>query len=155
MGLQTKLLVLKQAWNRTDSRTEKEILGELQSDYVGRIIHSAKIGGATIRVLGADSPDLPALIRKGLNTFKHHWSDGMVVDLFVTVTRRYRMEDYQPTYSYKLPQQDLTSRVLTRTVMETYGWPIQFFSSLEELITVMRDTIQGEFVGVYFMRKSR
>lgn len=35
------------------------------------------------------------------------------------------------------------ARVLTRLLMETYGWPIKHFSSLAELLHVMRDAIQG------------
>jgi hypothetical protein len=35
------------------------------------------------------------------------------------------------------------ARVLTRLLMETYGWPIKFFLSLSELLRVVRDAIQG------------
>lgn len=35
------------------------------------------------------------------------------------------------------------ARVLTRLLMETYGWPIKYFSSISELLRVMRDAIQG------------
>jgi serine/threonine protein kinase len=37
------------------------------------------------------------------------------------------------------------ARVLTRLLMETYGWPLKRFSSLSELLHVMRDAIQGTF----------
>jgi hypothetical protein len=34
-------------------------------------------------------------------------------------------------------------RVLTRLLMETYGWPIKFFKDIPELLRVVRDAIQG------------
>jgi len=36
-------------------------------------------------------------------------------------------------------------RVFSRLVMETYGWPIKFFKDIPELLSVVRDAIQGMF----------
>ncbi|THH17651.1 hypothetical protein EUX98_g9086, partial [Antrodiella citrinella] len=44
-----------------------------------------------------------------------------------------------------------TSRILTYTLIESYGWPIHFFASLEELVRTMRDAIQGHR-NLYFGR---
>ena len=106
----------------------------------------------TIRVEGTDSPDLA--IRKDLKSSKHYWSDGMVVDSSVTGEKRkldeaegdqiiHRSNPPQPG-QHLVQAGELASRGLTRTLMETYGWSIKFFSCLEELVAVMRDAIEGE-----------
>ncbi|TFY58769.1 hypothetical protein EVG20_g8025 [Dentipellis fragilis] len=40
----------------------------------------------------------------------------------------------------KLPP---TNRILTRTLMKTYGWPIKFFKDIPELVRAIRDAVQG------------
>ncbi|KAA1469413.1 hypothetical protein DENSPDRAFT_772821, partial [Dentipellis sp. KUC8613] len=40
----------------------------------------------------------------------------------------------------KLPP---TNRILTRTLMKTYGWPIKFFKDIPELVRTIRDALQG------------
>ena len=42
------------------------------------------------------------------------------------------------------------ARVFTRLLMETYGWPIKYFSSLFELLSIMRDAIEGSLNHVFF-----
>ena len=41
---------------------------------------------------------------------------------------------------------DLVARVRTRVLLSTYGWPLKYFSSLQELVRVMRDAIKGIFL---------
>ncbi|TFY54115.1 hypothetical protein EVG20_g9843 [Dentipellis fragilis] len=36
-----------------------------------------------------------------------------------------------------------TSRVLTRTLMSTYGWPVKFFRDHRELVETIRDAVEG------------
>ncbi|KAA1473322.1 hypothetical protein DENSPDRAFT_839781 [Dentipellis sp. KUC8613] len=35
------------------------------------------------------------------------------------------------------------NRILTRTLMRTYGWPIKFFKDIPELVRALRDAVQG------------
>jgi hypothetical protein len=35
------------------------------------------------------------------------------------------------------------SRVRTRVVLSTYGWTIKYFSTLSELVRVLRDAVRG------------
>ncbi|TFY51397.1 hypothetical protein EVG20_g11017, partial [Dentipellis fragilis] len=39
---------------------------------------------------------------------------------------------------------NFTSRVLTRTLMSTYGWPVKFFRDVRELVATIRNAIEGE-----------
>ncbi|KAA1475414.1 hypothetical protein DENSPDRAFT_424375 [Dentipellis sp. KUC8613] len=36
-----------------------------------------------------------------------------------------------------------TNRILTRTLMKTYGWPLKFFKDLPELVKCIRDAVEG------------
>lgn len=37
-----------------------------------------------------------------------------------------------------------TNRVLTRTLMRTYGWPVKFFKDIPELVSTLYDAVKGE-----------
>lgn len=38
----------------------------------------------------------------------------------------------------------VTNRILTRTLMRTYGWPVRFFKDVPELVNTLIDAMKGE-----------
>ena len=144
-------MVLKQTWirQRLDDHyyTEKDFLGERPIENVGEILWSVRSESSNTQMIRHDVASEPC-----------KWDDGLCVDWNVedvmqtTEASAFSTEDMkayilsQAAAQYRglyIPS-PATSRALTRTLMRTYGWPIQFFKDLVELVTVLRDAIQGE-----------
>ena len=53
-------------------------------------------------------------------------------------------------FSIKRPR-EVVSRIRTRLLSSTYGWPLKHFSTLGELLRVLQSAIQGK----YFLRVLR
>ncbi|KAH8091829.1 hypothetical protein BXZ70DRAFT_471969 [Cristinia sonorae] len=152
--------VLKSAWNRSHppSPTEKELLGDTVLEHVVNIECSVPVGMSTLQT----GDDLPA-IRGRIQGKNGVWENGVQLGTIMKTAKRKarttESEDVSDVTSHRtLAQQPnrvsstLVSRVLTRTVMRTYGWPIKFFKDRVELVTILRDTVIGHR-ELYFKRK--
>ncbi|KAH8087144.1 hypothetical protein BXZ70DRAFT_899761 [Cristinia sonorae] len=147
----SKRLVLKSAWGRAGSATEKDFYGDERLDHVGHVLCSATIGCPTIAEKGMPS------LRGGVDSVWREWRDGYFEQSTVLKGRARSPED---SFAHEQggpratePERPLAPRILTRTLMETYGWPIKYFKDLKELLTVTRDTIRGHR-NLYFKNRT-
>ncbi|KAH8084354.1 hypothetical protein BXZ70DRAFT_900451 [Cristinia sonorae] len=138
-----KRLVLKNAWGRTDSTTEKDFYGTERVDHVGHVSCSVRIGNPTTAGKGVNS------LRGGVDSVWRQWKGGFYEQL---EGKRPRVRPRSPEDSLAhegggvaAPESEkpIASRILIRTVMEAYGWPIKYFKDLEEFVRVTRDTVRG------------
>ncbi|KAH8084361.1 hypothetical protein BXZ70DRAFT_900425 [Cristinia sonorae] len=136
-----KRLVLKNAWGRTDSATEKDFYGTERVDHVGHVSCSVRIGNPTTAGKGVNS------LRGDVDSGWRQWKGG-----FYEQGTRPRVRPRSPEDSlvhegggHTAPESEkpIASRILIRTVMEAYGWPIKYFKDLEEFVRVTRDTVRG------------
>ncbi|KAH8087132.1 hypothetical protein BXZ70DRAFT_994627 [Cristinia sonorae] len=144
-----KRLVLKSAWGRAGSATEKDFYGNERLDHVGHVVCSATIGCPTIAEKGNPS------LRGGVDSVWREWRNGYFEQSTVLKGRARSPEDSfaheQAGPRATEAERPLAPRILTRTLMETYGWPIKYFKDLKELLTVTRDTIRGHR-SLYFKK---
>lgn len=151
--------MLKQTWHRLktseDQRsyravTEKDFLGPEPIPHVGNILRSTQVGISLKNTVTVDSTsnlrgDYPGRLA--------YWNDGIEVPPASSkhdVTRDEHTREQLTTIKSSTAaehnvQNDtpFVSRVLMRTLMSTYGWPIKYFKDLEELVTVLRDAVTG------------
>jgi len=137
-----KIFVLKQSWRPRDVESEGKLYKAAngsECDNVGKIE-----SWEGVFVLGeADTTD--RLIRQGLDD-----STGTGKR-----SRNQRPESSDPyvhavsTGTHDIKEVEArdsgppVSRVRTRVVLSTYGWLIKYFSTLPELLQVLRDAIKG------------
>ncbi|KAH8087128.1 hypothetical protein BXZ70DRAFT_955687 [Cristinia sonorae] len=140
-------LVLKSGWGRVGITTEKEFHGDERLDHVGHILSSVTVGHPTFANIGVEGESL----RGRLQTARRSWRAGFCDSDIVPVLRQ--LTFYMTTRDRKLKMEEhLTPRILTRTLMQTYGWPIEHFKDLEELLTVARDAVRGHR-NLYFKNR--
>ncbi|KAH8099598.1 hypothetical protein BXZ70DRAFT_1027067 [Cristinia sonorae] len=148
--------VLKSAWNRAGSyfQTEKDLRGDVDLKHVVDIQISVPVGLETIQTTKTSSA-----IRGKIQGYVSTWKDGVgFSERAATGKRKIVPEPSGDLFDHRtaLERSDgvastLISRVLTRTVMRTYGWPIKFFKDRVELVTVLRDNVVGHR-ELYFKR---
>ena len=92
-------------------------------------------------------------IRGGLKSERYAWTNGMDVVTIPPTRAEKRPRPAEETDhlvhelgdapSQKPEETPLASRQQTRTLMATYGWTIKHFKDLTELVSCLRDAIQG------------
>ncbi|KAF8518660.1 hypothetical protein BU17DRAFT_66290 [Hysterangium stoloniferum] len=146
-----KVYVLKQGWQRFEEL--QSISGEPFEATVHRTagLYEGRIYSSEYVLSNDDVPDTTLEhIRKGLS------GNNKEQPLFVPTSNPYSINspvqsDIESRYherivhpneqlEYESPQ--LVSRVFTRIIMETWGWPIKYFKDNLELLTVIRDAVQ-------------
>ncbi|TFY81315.1 hypothetical protein EWM64_g2696 [Hericium alpestre] len=153
--------VLKQAWRMVRSPQEADFRAALTSPApnVCDIIRSVDIGVKDGRT---EVKDETSLVRQGLtlqvfaeSTFSVATEAGnkrkaSERDETKEEEKNVHVKSTEPEHIYATQSESLyTARVLTRTLMRTLGWPIKFFKDILELITVIRDAVQGHH-DLYF-----
>ncbi|THH17211.1 hypothetical protein EUX98_g9170 [Antrodiella citrinella] len=151
-GTNSPPLILKQGWHRVGGPTEKEFHDKEGNDstnaddtlhHVGTILSSVQVSALTAtfdsKELGA-SPVDKATFRGGIQGKAAEWERG-VVDPEQIGEKRAAVSSHFP----------FAVRVLVRTLMLTYGWPIKYFKDLKELVRTIRDAVQGHR-DLYFNR---
>ncbi|THH27342.1 hypothetical protein EUX98_g6840 [Antrodiella citrinella] len=115
-------LALKLSWVRRTSPTEQELQGSIPIDNVGVILSSVKSGFVDSYGFSAHNTQR---FRHGIQVTKvaRHWSEG-------------KPGPVEP-------------RVLVKTLLQTSGWPVRFFTDLTELVRTIRDALQGHH-NLYF-----
>ncbi|KAF9479360.1 hypothetical protein BDN70DRAFT_878848 [Pholiota conissans] len=139
----SEVYVLKQTWRPTSIQNEIHFYVHgraASSDNIGKIClcEEAEIEGK--------KDDTATLIRRGLLPIP---PPSPIVG-----EKRVRDENHEPYLYIMTTEKGIelsekgatelpTPRVRTRNVMATYGWPLKHFSSLKELLQVLRDAIAG------------
>ncbi|KAH8091842.1 hypothetical protein BXZ70DRAFT_898517 [Cristinia sonorae] len=149
--------VLKSAWSRAGSyfQTEKDLRGDVDLKHVVDIQISVPVGLQTIRTTKTSSA-----IRGKIQGYESTWKDGVGFSEKVPTGKRKAVpEDFGDMSGHRTASErndgvasTVISRVLTRTVMRTYGWSIKFFKDRAELVTVLRDTVVAGHRELYFKR---
>ncbi|KAH8091799.1 hypothetical protein BXZ70DRAFT_469438 [Cristinia sonorae] len=155
------VMVLKSAWNRADALfpTEKELLGEAPLKHVVDVQCSVPVGMKTLQT--SDDQQSPA-IRGTILGNEGMWEKGLWLETARQKGKRKASigdsEEVGDVSSHRTlaqrrdgTQSTLISRVLTRTVMRTYGWPIKYFKDRVELVTTLRDNVIG-LQSLYYQR---
>ncbi|KAH8078726.1 hypothetical protein BXZ70DRAFT_1051161 [Cristinia sonorae] len=144
--------VLKSAWAKANSSvlTEKQLVGDDPLPNAVDIQESVRVGKQTT---STGTPE--AAIRGGIVGERGQWSSGVINDRAFIVEleasrKRGRPEDTLDVSAHtpattvtNTIQSAITPRILTRTIMRTYGWPVKYFTSLVEFVSVVRDSING------------
>ncbi|THH14541.1 hypothetical protein EUX98_g9600, partial [Antrodiella citrinella] len=110
-------LALKLTWARCTSLTEKELHGPTHINNVGVVLSSVKSGFV-------DSDGV----------WTEHNTENLCHDIQTTEVSRH--------WSEKAPG-PVEARVLVKTLSQTIGWPVRFFTDLTELVKTIRDALQG------------
>ncbi|KAF8963675.1 hypothetical protein BDZ97DRAFT_988602 [Flammula alnicola] len=138
-----QIFVLKQTWRPLDSTSEDyyhQFAKGPESNFVGAIRHweDVKING--------EKDDTGKLIRQSLDANPPPTAAG---------SKRNRDENQEPhLHVYCTDENEIGSfwveharepvfRIRTRILLSTYGWPLKYFSTLRELLRVLRGAIQG------------
>lgn len=162
----TKVHVLKQSWRREKTDSEHDMLSKVKNaaaqaeknvgarakynekDFIGEVQleETVSMGGA---------PDITdSLIRRHL--------DVRVSPSSSTVSKRPRDEDFESYLHVNVTDDDIISivpslntssppisRIHTRLLLSTYGWPLKAFKTLKEAVCGIRDAVGGhEYVYV-------
>jgi hypothetical protein len=142
MGFAFKLFVLKQSWQPREVEGEGKLYDAAngaQCENVGKI----ELWEDVVILGEADTTD--ELIRQGLD-------DSTGLGKRPPIQRPGRKEDFIHVVTTnvhdieEVQARELgppVSRVRTRVVLSTYGWTIKYFSTLSELVRVLRDAVRG------------
>ncbi|GLB35546.1 hypothetical protein LshimejAT787_0211110 [Lyophyllum shimeji] len=146
---QSEIFVLKQSWRPVDVPSEgvlyKAAIPEISSgcSFVGEVcryedveIHRKKDETGTLIREGliAAFPSTAAAVAGN----KRQRSEGQEPWLHIDCTD----EDEIQSFTVRDAKEPV-SRVRTRVLLSTYGWPVKYFSTLRELLQVFRDAIKG------------
>ncbi|TFY80601.1 hypothetical protein EWM64_g3411 [Hericium alpestre] len=148
----TEQYVLKQAWRMERSTKEADFRAALTSPapHVCDIIRSVDMG---VKDGETDVKDETSSLRQGLQL--QPFTDSIFANATEVCNKKEasELDETKPAEQsvpviatdghHAFTAQPCTMRVLTRTLMRTHGWPIKFFKDLLELITVIRDAIEG------------
>ncbi|KDR74425.1 hypothetical protein GALMADRAFT_584049 [Galerina marginata CBS 339.88] len=142
---QRQVFVMKQSWRRVDSESEGNLYNAARGtnstapEFVGRILLCEDV------LYGSDRDDTSTLIRQNLGIDSPTFT--------VAGTKRSRSEAYihidtteQKEISFiwlRERASEAIARVRTRVLMSTYGWPIDNFASMKELVRGITDAIKG------------
>ncbi|KAA1477280.1 hypothetical protein DENSPDRAFT_844489 [Dentipellis sp. KUC8613] len=140
-GEKEQRLVLKQTWRPSVLLQEAELRSVAPStSNVCQIIRSVDIGCANND--GAPAcVDTKLFIRRGMigrppsQPGCNSWCADNFEGAVVTITKRF--------ISARRLMFCFTNRVLTRTLMSTYGWPLTSFRDMRELLETIRDAVAG------------
>ena len=150
------MFVLKQGWERIESGNSCpdepfEATAHRQANlYECRIYSSESV------FVGDEVDTTLGHIRRGLchseakplfQVQKHGFTESTVtshVDQESNVHERFMFKDEYPQIYYGSSRQPVP-RVFTRMIMATWGWPIKYFKDQLELLTVIRDAVEGQF----------
>ncbi|KAH9937956.1 hypothetical protein B0H21DRAFT_894112 [Amylocystis lapponica] len=138
--------VLKQSWRPVSSRHEAEFYGRLQrgDDRIG-----ANVGELysfeDVEIEGFK--DTTSRIRHELPTTPFSIAVHTPIlgkrDRDETIEASSHVKSTSGAAIQSADESQADPRVLSRLVMETYGWPIKFFKDIPELLRVIRDALQG------------
>ncbi|KAH9945519.1 hypothetical protein B0H21DRAFT_809280 [Amylocystis lapponica] len=140
--------VLKQSWRPVSSRHEAEFYGRLQrgDDRIGANVgelysfEDVEIEGFkdTTSRIRHELPTTPFSIAVHTPTLgKRDRDETIEASAHIQSTPGAAMQSTDKSPAQAVP------RVLSRLVMETYGWPIKFFKDIPELLRVIRDALRG------------
>ncbi|KAH9946462.1 hypothetical protein B0H21DRAFT_416405 [Amylocystis lapponica] len=132
--------VLKQCWRPMSSHREYYFYEQTISDDASAALNVGKVYTSEDVHIGAEA-DTTLAMRRGLTVCETSIINAQVIGSFIRVKA---MAGGSAFYSLSTPPAtDPNPRVLSRTLMETYGWPIKFFKDIPELLRVMRDAVTG------------
>ncbi|KAF8895784.1 hypothetical protein CPB85DRAFT_211175 [Mucidula mucida] len=141
-----EIFVLKQSWRPESIKSEGELYSEANGsdcEFLGRImLHEDAIiddmvdrTGAFIRAGLSDSPPPDGKQESGTMRPRAESEERF---LHVAST------DDDEIQRITTPRmRAFVSRVHTRVIMSTYGWPLKYFATLEELLVVFLNGVQG------------
>ncbi|KAF8998468.1 hypothetical protein BDZ89DRAFT_1083195 [Hymenopellis radicata] len=142
----TEVFVLKQSWRPETVKSEGEFYNEAKGSdcsHLGRITlcEDAVIDDMVDRTGSFIRAGLSASLPPGVNQERG--------------TKRARAESEEPFLHVASTNDDeierittprereYVSRVHTRVIMSTYGWPLKYFATLKELLSVFLNGVQG------------
>ncbi|ETW77007.1 hypothetical protein HETIRDRAFT_460499 [Heterobasidion irregulare TC 32-1] len=159
--------VLKQSWRPEMSQTKATFhksLSKPPSFHICDIVNSVDIRVMDDEQGGMVVDDTANHIRRGVevraSSLKRNKlpKDPGVSELRSTKRKKPELDESQPhesflyvtstssevlEFSVIADGRSATNRVLTRTLMRTYGWPIKFFKDVPELVNTLIDAVKG------------
>ncbi|KAH9946460.1 hypothetical protein B0H21DRAFT_416163 [Amylocystis lapponica] len=139
--------VLKQCWRPMSSHRESHFYEHARSDDPSASLNVGTLYSSEDVHIGGEADTTLAMLR-GLTVYSNSVTDAQVVgkrDRRVVIGRFICVQTTAgggARFSTP-PAMNPNPRVLSRMLMETYGWPMKFFKDIPELLRVMRDAIIG------------
>ncbi|KAH9939168.1 hypothetical protein B0H21DRAFT_825261 [Amylocystis lapponica] len=138
--------VLKQCWRPMSSHRESYFYEHARSTNASASLNVGKVYSSEDVHIGAEV-DTTLAMRRGLTLTPTSITDEPVTgkrDRGDTIERFIHVQTTAGgSARFSAPASDPNPRVLSRMLMETYGWPIKFFKDIPELLRVIRDAITG------------
>ncbi|KAA1477291.1 hypothetical protein DENSPDRAFT_581245 [Dentipellis sp. KUC8613] len=154
-----KRFVLKQTWRPDYAYTEAEFRALAPPDSnLYQIVRSVDVGAGDIddQASAAAVVDTEYYVRRGLPGASDSNSappakklrpgeepGSPAVVLFIVDPATEDTTGEKGSESVRRGRFRFTNRVLTRTLMSTYGWPVEFFRDHRELVETIRDAVKG------------
>lgn len=149
--------MLKQSWRPSTALCEEEFVSGIDSHT--NVCNIVSTEEACINDVQDDTADcirrkikvVSVIMRKALDLSGEKLTSSGGAQLAI-IDETASEEKYHPIslttedlYYQTTQMQDLkiVNRVRTRTLMQTYGWPIKFFKDIPELLTTFREAIEG------------
>ncbi|TFY71311.1 hypothetical protein EVG20_g1703 [Dentipellis fragilis] len=150
--------VLKQTWRPENVLTEAQFRAlALPESNLCEIVRSVNVG-ADMEDQASVVVDTRHYVRRGIEGLRVVPDDSAPSDREPSSKKRSAepelgeaalvvvnstSQDTAGKVSARRARFNFTSRVLTRTLMSTYGWPVKFFRDVRELVATIRNAIEG------------